>query len=95
MIVTEGYELDKLCQSIISMFKQKLSSFYSKDTLEKGYVIARNRRGKEESFNLVTLSIACVTNKERKFKDVIELSEYASKVKERCKEIEDSCYIID
>lgn len=95
IIVIEGYDIEDLCRSIISAFKQKLVDFYTKQTLEKGYVVARNRHGNEEQFGLVTLSIACVTNRGVQFKDVVELSEYASKIKARCKENWDNCYIID
>jgi diguanylate cyclase (GGDEF)-like protein len=94
VIVIDGYEIDELCGSIIAMFRQKLGSFYNRETLEKGYVVAKNRRGKEEHFGLATLSIACVTNNGRHFKDAVELTEYASKIKAQCKENEDSCYII-
>lgn len=95
VIIIEGYEAEDLCKSVISVFKKNLGSFYDKATLEKGYVVSKNRRGKEETFGLATLSIACVTNKDKQFKDAIELSEYASKVKARCKENWDNCYIID
>lgn len=95
VICVEGYAVEELCDSIINEFRQKLRSLYPKETLDKGYVIAKNRRGKEEKFGLVTLSIACITNKNRQYKDAIELSEYASKLKKECKEIWHDCYMID
>ncbi len=96
IIATEGHNnIEDLCESIIESFSCKLTSFYSKETLSHGCVTAKNRHGEEEKYGLATLSIACITNRDRQFNNVYELSEYATKVKLRCKETWDNCYLID
>ena len=95
VVCIEGYDTNELCKSIINAFSESLNDFYSQKALEKGYVTAKNRHGTEERFGLATLSIAGVTNRCKEFANVLELSEYATKLKARCKEIWDNCYMIE
>ncbi len=87
--------IDRLCSSIISIFEKGINNFYNSEDLQRGYVAAKNRRGEEELFGVVTMSIACVTNNKMVFKDVYQLAEYASKVKKKCKQIWNNCFIIE
>lgn len=95
IIAIEGYEVESICDSMISLFEKGIFEFYSGEDLQRKHIIAKNRRGEEEKFGLLTLSIAGISNKNRTFKDVYELSEYASKVKKKCKEICNSCFCIE
>ncbi len=95
VIGLDGYDAVPLCEAIIGMFRQRLGDFYSLEDMEKGHVTANNRHGQRESFGLVTLSIACVSNKSRRFCDIFALSEHATMIKKRCKEVWDSNYVID
>lgn len=94
VIVVEGYEAQALCDAIIAAFIDKLPDFYSDEDLGRGFITAKNRHGVEERFGHVTLSIAGVTNKDKQFQDVFELSEYATKIKKKCKEIWDNYVLI-
>ena len=95
VVCINGYDAAPLCEAVIAGFKSKLGDFYSLEDVERGYVMAKNRRGTEERFGLVTLSIACVNNKSRVYKDVFALSEHATKIKKKCKEVWDNFYVID
>jgi len=95
VIGIDGYDAAPLCEAIISMFREKLADFYSLADLEKGYVIANNRHGQRERFGLVTLSMACVSNKDCRFDDIFALTAHATMLKKRCKEVWDNNYVID
>jgi diguanylate cyclase (GGDEF)-like protein len=95
VIGIDGYDAAPLCEAMIGMFRQRLADFYTLDDLDKGYVTASNRHGQRERFGLVTLSIACVSNKDRRFADIFALSEHATMIKKRCKEVWDNHYVID
>lgn len=94
IIVTEKYDVENLCNKILDSFKKGIINYYSAEHLEKGYICAKDRYGVEGRFNLLTLSIAGVSNKKRNFKDIYELSEAASKVKKLCKQNQNNCFII-
>jgi diguanylate cyclase (GGDEF)-like protein len=83
---------ENLCKSIIDDFDKTIPNYYNEKDLRTGYIITKNRHGIEETFPILTLSIACITNIH--FKNIYELSEKASNIKKQCKQRPDSCYII-
>lgn len=95
VIAIESYEVEDLAQCIIQAFERGIHSFYSAEDLKNGHITAKNRHGQEERFGLATLSIAGVSNRNRSFADVYELSEYAGRVKKKCKQIWNSCCYIE
>ncbi|MCX7843106.1 MAG: EAL domain-containing protein [Clostridia bacterium] len=95
VIILESYDVDMVCQSIISAFEKGIRDFYSKEDVERGFILAKNRRGEEEKFGLATLSIAGISNKTRSYKNIYELAEQAGKLKHKCKQVWTSVYMIE
>ena len=91
----ENDEIKNVCEKIVKSFeKGKIDHFNEKDAKNR-YFISKNRKGESESFGLTTLSIAGVSNKNRRFNDIYELTEHASNIKKQCKQVWDNCIIID
>lgn len=83
-----------LCEQIIACFDSKIPIYYSEEDRRKGCIIAKNRHGQSESFPLISLSIAVVTNRCQQFNNIYELSEAASQLKKQCKLNWQSCYCV-
>lgn len=92
--IVDGYDVNSVCCSIMRLFDRGKQDFYSAEHLENKSFAARNRHGAEERYGLATISIASVSNADRNFKSIYELSEYASSMKKKCKEIWESCCLI-
>lgn len=88
-------EAEKDCRALINAFDRGVRRFYSKEDLERGYIVAKNRKGEEDRFPIMTISVAGVTNRERKYRNIYELSEHAGVVKTKCKQIWKSCCVLD
>lgn len=84
-----------ICQDILSAFENSLKHFYTEEHMTTKLIISKNRHGVEEQYSLLTLSIAGVNCKNKCFANIYELSEYSSKIKKKCKEIWNNCYIIE
>lgn len=82
----------QLCEEIIQQFETSVEQFYHAQDLLKGHIVTKNRHGIEESFPLLTISIAGVSNKNTQ--TIYELSELASQIKKQCKQIPGSNYIL-
>lgn len=95
VVMVESHDIDGVTELILSAFDKGINKFYSEEDFERKCIFSRNRHGKEEQYGLLTLSIAGVSNKNMFFKDIYELTEYASKVKKRCKEIWENCCCIE
>jgi diguanylate cyclase (GGDEF)-like protein len=93
--IMSGEDIAPICQAIIDNFDIRVKNFYNQQDQKRGYIIAKNRRGVEEEFPIVSLSIAVVTNKTGNFHNPAELAETAGKVKKKCKLEWKSCYCIE
>lgn len=94
VVCVKGFDVEDICRRIISEFKMKMEELYLPADFKKGYVFANNRRGDAEEISNVTLSIACITNKEKTVEDIYELSKIAAQAKKDCKNVWDNHYVI-
>jgi hypothetical protein len=85
---------ERICKAVIEGFDRCIASFYSEADLSAGYITARNRRGLEEQYPLVSLSVAGISAWEGRFANVFELSAESSHIKKECKMRPGSAYII-
>lgn len=95
-VITANYwEVDDLCQSIIHKFHGSIKDLYSKQDWKNEYILSKNRNGFEEKFPIATLSIAIITNKNKQFDTLDELSKELAYVKKKCKQVKgNSCICI-
>ncbi|GAB4177620.1 MAG: hypothetical protein Kow00108_13230 [Calditrichia bacterium] len=91
--------LPQVVMSVCDMIKQlaelNFPKLYPKEIREKGFYLAKNRKGKEEKIPLLSLSIAVVTNENIKFQSIAEISSRASEVKKKAKSIEGNSIYMD
>jgi diguanylate cyclase (GGDEF)-like protein len=93
VVMLNTYDIDSICNRFIKRFDQGIRAFYSEKDLKNGYILAKNRKGEEDLFPIMSVSVAGVSNEHRFFHSVNELAEYASTLKKQCKLIWKSCHI--
>ena len=91
--VTADGHTDLLCHRIIKQFDESVINYYTTEDVAKGYILSKNRHGVEETYPLMSISIAGLSN--RNLKNVFELSEKASLVKKRCKQCPGSVFMLE
>lgn len=92
LAIVEKEHVINTCEFVIDEFDRSILSFYNQDDINKGFIISRNRYGIEESFPLLSVSIAGAASKN--YASIFDLSEHVGKVKKDCKEIAGSNFII-
>ncbi|UCG77435.1 MAG: diguanylate cyclase [Nitrospirota bacterium] len=95
VIITTPNRFPAICGQIIENFDSKITDFYNEEDREKGYIVAKSRQGEEMSFPLISLSIAVVTNQNRRLENHIIVGEIAAELKEYAKSIPGSLYVVD
>ncbi|MEJ9280085.1 GGDEF domain-containing protein [Ureibacillus thermosphaericus] len=95
MAIVPHYNVESICEAIIDDFDQTIPSFYDEKHLADLNLKIKDRSGKLESFSIMSLSIAVLTNKERNFNDVDELSNTVAEIKRNCKKVKGSIYLVD
>lgn len=95
VIVTTPDKVDAACKKIIKDFEAAVPSFYEKEDREKGFIMAKDRKGTVQKIPLLSISIGVVTNKARKISHVGQISEIGAELKSYAKSLERSNYIVD
>lgn len=89
--IVESAGVDKLCQTMLTMFDEAVPQFYSDEDVARGFVTTKNRHGIEEQYPLLTLSIAGIINEY--FSTTYAIAEQATALKKRCKQRAGSNFI--
>jgi diguanylate cyclase (GGDEF)-like protein len=95
IIITTPDKSESICKSVIAEFDEKVLNFYNEEDREKGVITTKNRRGEVDTFPLMTISLAIVTNEKREIASHIEVGEIAAEVKKKLKTMPGSNYFID
>ena len=93
LAILPRYHAEQACNKVINEFDNSIFNFYNQDDIDRGFIVTRNRTGIEESFPLLSISIAAVSIKNQL--TIYDLAEKASKIKKQCKAVAGSSYVID
>jgi EAL domain-containing protein (putative c-di-GMP-specific phosphodiesterase class I)/GGDEF domain-containing protein/CBS domain-containing protein len=91
--VVEEKHTEAICCGIVKQFDDSVMNYYSQEDIGKGFILSKNRHGVEESFPLMSISIAGLSNHNRG--NVFELSEKASLIKKKCKQCTGSVFLLE
>ncbi|MTI48292.1 GGDEF domain-containing protein [Sporosalibacterium faouarense] len=92
IVILNNYEYKSICEAIGKEFNKKIIEFYNGIDRARGYIITNNRHGIQEQFPIMSISIAIVTNREKNYRYLEEISTDAANKKKKCKEVWSSCY---
>lgn len=93
-VAVVGYEnARKIGKEMIRRFEDGIEYFYSDEDCQNGYIKIPNRKGKMEKYPLMTLTVAMISNKYKKYSSVLELGEDGAQVKKKAKTILGSTFL--
>lgn len=95
ILITPPDRFEKICTAVIAEFDQKIVAFYNPEDRQKGYIQGKTRKGEVVSFPIMTISIAVVTNRNRKLKNHIQVGEIAAEMKNFAKSFSKSIFVVD
>lgn len=84
-----------ICSQIIQTFDRMVVSKYEEKDLMRGYIVTKNRKGEEEKFPIMSISIAVVINKNRAFSHIGQISRMTTDLKNYAKSLPGSNYVIE
>jgi diguanylate cyclase (GGDEF)-like protein len=95
VIISTIKQYKKICNFIIKSFDKMIVEFYDTPDVKKGYIRAKSRLGKQKKFPIMTISIAVVTNKAKKYQHHVEVNEVATELKNYAKSLPHSTLMAD
>jgi GGDEF domain-containing protein/CHASE3 domain sensor protein len=95
IVITTPDRFERVCCAVIDAFDRIVPDFYSTEDRELGFIMGKTRQGVEMAFPLISISIGVVTNREREFKDPLQVGEIAAELKEYAKSRHGSNIVAD
>lgn len=95
VFIVPPHLVEGICGQIIKYFDLLITTFYDEEDRVRGYMDSINRKGEKERFQIMTISIAVVTNEKRKINHLGEVSAIAADLKKYAKSLKGSKYVKD
>jgi diguanylate cyclase (GGDEF)-like protein len=95
MVITTPNVVDKVCEGLIAEFEKISPSLYNDEDRQKGFIIAKDRKGQEQKIPLLSVSIGVVTNEFREIEHMAQINEIGAELKQYAKSLERSNYVKD
>ncbi|MDR3072362.1 MAG: response regulator [Clostridiales Family XIII bacterium] len=95
IVISTADKAERICQEIIAEFDEKVLSFYNEEDRERGCITTKNRKSEIDTFPLMTISLAVITNERREINTYVEVGDIASDLKKKLKTMPGSNYFID
>lgn len=95
IIITVPNKVEILSSKIIASFDKGIKKFYSADDWKRGYVVTLDRKGREQVFPILTVSVAVVSNENRRIDNHWIVGEIAAELKQYAKTFPGSIFVKD
>ena len=95
VIITTLDNAEEIAKQIISEIDKAAPNFFEEADRLKGYFETKDRDGKIHKFGFLTLSIGIITNEERAFSHIGEISSVGAELKKLAKMIPESNYVFE
>lgn len=95
-VVIADYENAKtIGKNIIKLFDEGITKYYTQEDVEKGWIKIANRKGKLEKYPIMTLTVAMISNKLKRYANILEIGEDGANVKKKAKTLSGSNLLED
>jgi diguanylate cyclase (GGDEF)-like protein len=93
VLIADPKSAEALGRRLVDVFDEQIRPFYSAEDLQQGFIVGRDRKGNEQAFPLLSVSVAMVTGDGRRFKNALEMAEVAAELKEYAKSLAGSNFV--
>jgi diguanylate cyclase (GGDEF)-like protein len=87
VLIADPERAETLGRRLVDVFDEQIRPFYSAEDLQQGFIVGKDRKGNEQTFPLLSISVAMVTGDGRRFKNALEMAEVTAELKEYAKSL--------
>jgi diguanylate cyclase (GGDEF)-like protein len=95
VFISEDSLMDEICENVVKDFDAIVPGFYNEEDARLGHFVSKDRQGKEQTFTLLSVSIAIVSAATRSLTHVAQIAEIAAELKKYAKTMDKSNYVRD
>jgi diguanylate cyclase (GGDEF)-like protein len=92
VIISVPGRAEELCSRIIAGFDERIRKYYTEEDRSQGFFVGKDRKGIEQAFPLISITIAIVTDDGSRFRSPLDMAETAARLKEYAKTLPGSNY---
>jgi hypothetical protein len=85
--------VEAACRHLVGEFDRRMPKFYSEKDRQRGFIAAKDRKGVQQKYPMLSVTIAIVTDDGTRFKDPLEMARVAAALKEYAKALPGSNYV--
>jgi GGDEF domain-containing protein/CHASE3 domain sensor protein len=93
VLIADPERAETLGRRLVDVFDEQIRPFYSAEDLQQGFIVGKDRKGNEQTFPLLSVSVAMVTGAGRRFKNALEMAELTAELKEYAKSLAGSNFV--
>jgi len=95
VFVSTPDKVDPICEKVVEEYEKMTPGFYNEEDKAAGYIVSKDRKGVEQRFGFIGVSVCVVTNEFRPITHVAQISEIGAELKKAAKAYERSAYVKD
>ena len=95
VILSEPGRAEEICRRIVAEFAGRIGKYYSEADRSRGSFVGRDRKGVEQTFPLISVTIAIVTDDGSRFTSPLDMAAAAARLKEYAKTLPGSNYVTE
>lgn len=95
VIISAPMQAEKICRELVSGFDGRIRKFYMQQDREQGFFVGKDRKGMQQKFPLISVTIAIVTDDGTRFRNPLDMAEAAAQLKEYAKTLPGSNYVTE
>ena len=93
--ITSSEQVEQICIKITKEFDKRIVEYYNEEDIKKGSIKILNRKGKLEKYPIMTITVAMISNRYRRYESTLEIGEEGASVKKKAKTIPGSTFLED
>lgn len=93
VLISEPAVADNLCRQLVEKFDRHIETFYSEQDRQKRFIVGKDRNGREQTFPLITVTAAIVTDNGTHFDNPLAMAKKAAELKTYGKTLAGSNYV--
>jgi diguanylate cyclase (GGDEF)-like protein len=93
VIIAAPPRAEALCHRIVAEFDERIRKFYTEKDRAQGFFVGKDRKGIQQKFPLITVTIAIVTDDGSRFQSPLDMAGAAAELKEYAKTLPGSNYV--
>lgn len=95
VVVMNMEDYERFCETLVDKFDQKVKELYSTREANQGYIIAKDKTGREARYPLMALAVGVAHNKRRPYKSAKKMFEVLAQVRQMAQPDGQSAMFVD